>query len=301
MNDWENGPEWTKWQSELQAELPLESAQKLRARIREFHQSNQIKVDLPTADAEFLEGTKVHIISERAPRWLGYAGAAIAVLATCVATILFTGRQERAPLNTSLIDRGEYLTSVNPQAFPSMMVSLTSPRNAIQTFPKIRNASFEDLEYRRYQTVSQSVPGWIFPSRCKDAGYRAEVDSTERCDGQRSAIIESTVDQPGLFGNLMQTLDATMYRNKTVRLSAALRADVPDNGSQVQMWLRIDNEDMSIGFFDSMQDRPVRTNEWQYAVIIAKVSQNAQYINVGAFLIGNGTAWLDDFQLEINE
>jgi hypothetical protein len=199
------------------------------------------------------------------------------------------------------MERDDKLTAATSVKFPSMMVSLTSPQNSIQSYAKIRNASFEESEDRRYGPNMQPIPDWFFPTRCKDAGYRVELDSFDRFDGRRSAVIECAVEQPSLFGNLMQTVDAVSYRNKRIRLSAAIRADVPDDGSQVQMWLRIDNEDMSIGFFDSMQDRPIRTNHWQYAVIDVSVPRNAQYINLGAFLVGRGVAWIDDFQLAVDE
>ncbi len=303
--DWENDAEWSKWKQDLQSEVPGDAILAMRSAMRDFHTLNHSRplpqsFDLDMSISECAAIEKPRGILERVPRWLGYAGAAIAVLAACVITFLFPKSVDHQPLGIIRpYEESILLAQQRPQAFPSMMVSLTGPGNSIQSFARIRNPGFEQIEYRSDQSTSQPVPGWTFPIRCRDAGYRIEVDTIERFDGSRCAMIECTVEQPGLIGNLMQTLDATIYRNKTVRLSAALRADVPDNGSQVQMWLRIDNEDLSIGFFDRTEDRPVRTSDWQYTEIVTRVSQNAQYINLGAFLMGNGTAWLDDFQLEI--
>lgn len=298
-DDWELGLEFPHWKRELQSDIPPEAIDGMRAVIRDFHASNRNSVVSARDQIESVSLAIKHPVIDRVPRWLGYAGAAIAVLASCVVTVLLSDHSHRSFVDTNVNNRELSLGASNSQLFPSMMVSLTSPRNSIQSFARIRNASFEDAEFRAYQSESQPIPGWFFPTPCRDAGYRVEIDSLERCDGRRSAVIDCRVEQPGLIGNLMQTLDATGYRNKTVRLTAALRADVADDGGQVQMWLRIDDEDMGIGFFDNMEDRPVRTNDWQYVVIVARVPRNAQFINFGAYLRGTGTAWIDDFQLEV--
>ena len=298
-NEWDLGAEYPHWKKELQSDIPPEAIEGLRVVIRDFHASNRRCVESAKDRISGVSLASKHAVIDRVPRWLGYAGAAIAVLASCVVTILLSDHSHRNFVGTDVNNRALSLGASNPQLFPSMMVSLTSPRNSIQSFAQIRNASFEDAEFRAYQSESQPIPGWFFPTPCRDAGYRVEIDSLERCDGRRSAVIDCRVEQPGLIGNLMQTLDATGYRNKRVRLTAALRADVPEEGGQVQMWLRIDDEDMGIGFFDNMEDRPVRTNDWQNVEIDARVPSNAQFINFGAYLRGTGTAWIDDFQLEI--
>jgi hypothetical protein len=298
-DDWDLGLEYPNWKKELQSDIPPEAIDCMRAAIRDFHVSNRQSVVSARDRIDSVSLASKYPVIDRVPRWLGYAGAAIAVLASCVVTVLLSDNSHRNFVETKINDRELSLGVSNSQSFPSMMVSLTSPRNSIQSFAKIRNASFEDAEFRAYQSESQPIPGWFFPTPCKDAGYRVEIDSLERCEGRRSAVIDCRVEQPGLIGNLMQTLDASGYRNKTVRLTAALRADVADDSGQVQMWLRIDDEDMGIGFFDNMEGRPVRTNDWQYVEIVARVPRNAQFINFGAYLRGTGTAWIDDFQLEV--
>jgi hypothetical protein len=296
----ENGADWLKWKTELRQEVPVEVRHGLRLRLVAFHEANRLIHGTRNERSEPVHSHGRYGWKLRVPRWLGYAGTAIAVLAACVVTILVWDHPNQSPLDASLIDHDLIIAEAKSVAYPSMMVSLTSPRNSIQSSTNLRNPSFEEVEFRDYQPdSSQPIPGWFFPSHCKDAGYRVETDPFERCEGRRSAVIDCRVEQPGLMGNLMQTLSATKYRNKTIRLTAALRADVPVNGGQVQMWLRIDNDDATIGFFDNMDDRPVRTNDWQYAAIQGRVPQNAEFINVGAFLIGSGTAWLDDFQLEV--
>ena len=298
-DDWDLGLEYPHWKRELQSGIPSEAVDGMRAVIRDFHALNRQGIVSTGGRIDSISLASKHPVIDRVPRWLGYAGAAIAVLASCVVTVLLSDHSHRNFVNTDVSNRELSLGASNSHLFPSMMVSLTSPRNSIQSFARIRNASFEDAEFRAYQSESQPIPGWFFPTPCRDAGYRVEIDSLERFDGRRSAVIDCRVEQPGLIGNLMQTLDATGYRNKTVRLTAALRADVADDGGQVQMWLRIDDEDMGIGFFDNKEDRPVRTIDWQYVEIVARVPRNAQFINFGAYLRGSGTAWIDDFQLEV--
>ena len=296
-DDWEL--EFSQWRRDLQSDAPQAAIEGMREVMRDFHASNRQLAELEIDRSRVVVWGNKQTVVNPVPRWLGYAGAAIAVLASCVVTVLLSDKSPRSLVGNNVTDRELSLGVTMSQPFPSMMVSLTSPRNSIQSFARIRNASFEDTEFKAYQSESQPVPGWFFPTPCKDAGYRVEVDSLDRMDGRRSAVIDCRVEQPGLIGNLMQTLDATTYRNKTVRLTSALRADVLDGDGQVQMWLRIDNEDLEIGFFDNMDDRPVRTNGWQYVEIVARVPKNAHYINFGALSSGTGTAWMDDFQLEV--
>jgi len=100
-------------------------------------------------------------------------------------------------------------------------------------------------------------------------------------------------------GVLTQGLDARKFRGKEIRLKAKVRTNMHGSGNQAQLWLRVDREGNTIGFFDNMDTRPIRSEEWREYEITGKVDGDAVMIFFGAILAGNGQAWFDDFQLMV--
>lgn len=100
------------------------------------------------------------------------------------------------------------------------------------------------------------------------------------------------------FGGVGNSLDATPYRGKELRLTAQAKA-AP--GSQVQLWVRIDRAPSGIGFFENMDDRPIRATEWKTYEIVGTIAADASRIVFGGFLPGKGEAWLDEFTLSVRE
>ncbi|MEW6735080.1 MAG: S41 family peptidase [Acidobacteriota bacterium] len=101
------------------------------------------------------------------------------------------------------------------------------------------------------------------------------------------------------FGNLMQFVDATPYRGKRLRYRAAVRAEVNGVGNQAQLWLRVDRNGNQMGFFDNMDDRPIKANEWREYEIVGEIANDAQAIYLGCFLLGKGKALIADVSLEV--
>lgn len=134
---------------------------------------------------------------------------------------------------------------------------------------------------------------------CPTPGYSAKLTEDNPKRGERCAVLASTKGaERARFGNLMQSVDATRYRGKRVRLRAAIRAEVSGN-NRVQMWLRVDRPNEQMGFFDNMEDRPIRKAQWKYYEIVGDVARDADRLNFGLMLIDDGRAWLDDVSVEI--
>lgn len=168
----------------------------------------------------------------------------------------------------------------------------TSPARppAIQT--SLANPDFE------LGNVGQLPDGWISPTA--NIGYPAEVVEENPKTGKRSALVRSV---PGAqiearaFGNLMQAIDATQWRGHRVRFRAAVRMEGEDPAARAQLWLRADRPEKQMGFFNNMDDRPIRSGAWQYYEIIGDIDDDATVVNIGMMLIGKGKAWLDDVSL----
>lgn len=100
-------------------------------------------------------------------------------------------------------------------------------------------------------------------------------------------------------GVLTQGLDARKFRGKEIRLQAKVKTNMQGSGNQAQLWLRVDREGNTRGFFDNMDSRPIQSGEWREYEISGNVDGDAVMIFFGAILAGNGRAWFDDFQLMV--
>jgi C-terminal processing protease CtpA/Prc len=101
------------------------------------------------------------------------------------------------------------------------------------------------------------------------------------------------------FGNVTTSMDASPLQGKRIRLTAFIKAEV--TSGQAQMWLRIDKPDNKMGFFDNMDARPIKNPKWKVYETIGMVDQDAKRIVFGAFLMGMGKMWVDNFKLELEE
>lgn len=103
--------------------------------------------------------------------------------------------------------------------------------------------------------------------------------------------------KPGMPGVLAQGVDALDLRDRRIKLSARVKAQVDGPGNQGQLWLRVDRENRRMGFFDNMNDRPILSGDWKEYEISGKVDEDALMVVFGAIMNGTGKLWLDDFRL----
>lgn len=146
----------------------------------------------------------------------------------------------------------------------------------------------------------QLPTGWFVPAVSKAAGYNAEVTEDNLKSGKRCAVLIGELGsmQKG-FGNLMQSVEATSYRGKSVRFRAAVRVEAGEPGARAQLWLRVDRKNNKMGFIDNMGDRPISARDWRYYEIVADVDQDAARILFGVLFFGKTKAWIDDASFEV--
>jgi len=109
----------------------------------------------------------------------------------------------------------------------------------------------------------------------------------------------SRVSSGASFGTVTQRIEAGEFRGRRIKLMASVRAEVSGVSNRGQMWLRVDRLDKQLGFFDNMDDRPIRSPEWQNYEIEGEVAEDATNILFGCFLRGKGRVWVDDFELMV--
>jgi hypothetical protein len=161
-----------------------------------------------------------------------------------------------------------------------------------ETAPGPQNLGFEQGE------PGTVPPGWFVPT----PGWTSELSRGGCRSARGCATLGAPVGPPTArfrFGNLMQTFSAAAYRGKTVRLHAWLRVDGDGPEDRTQMWLRVDRPNRQVGFFDNMQNRPVHSSKWTSCEIVGKVAPDADKLNFGVIVYGNGRAWIDDVTFEV--
>jgi hypothetical protein len=159
--------------------------------------------------------------------------------------------------------------------------------------PILTNGDFES------DRAGDPPKGWFLPKACAEAGYELEVTDTSAAGGEHSAALSGTSGHAQIFGNCMRALDAAPFRGKRVRFSAAVRCEPADEDSRAQLWLRVDLPNQGLGFFDNMDDRPIRGGDWQRHEIVGDIAADAESIALGMMLLGGGAAFLDDVTLEV--
>lgn len=106
------------------------------------------------------------------------------------------------------------------------------------------------------------------------------------------------VSLTGAPGILLQSLDATPYRGREIKLTAAVRTGTGTSRGAAQLWMRVDRTNRQQGFFDNMNDRPISADTWRDYDIAGHVAPDAVYIVFGAILTGD-RLMLDDVRLSV--
>ena len=84
-----------------------------------------------------------------------------------------------------------------------------------------------------------------------------------------------------------------------IRLKAAVRIDAGGPLDRAQLWLRVDRQGGRTGFFDNMDNRPIRGKTWGDYEIVGDVAKDAELIVLGIIVSGIVPAWIDDVSLRI--
>jgi hypothetical protein len=161
----------------------------------------------------------------------------------------------------------------------------------IQKFSILAKLQGEPAEKRE----EASIKSWMLAGSRKH-DYEQGIDNDNTFNGKKSAYLRSKESEPEGFGTLMQTFQATAYRNKRLRYSAYVKSEEVENWAG--LWMRVDGFEKGKSLcFDNMQNRPIKgTTEWQRFEIVLNVPQDSSNIAFGILLEGRGQVWISDIQ-----
>ena len=108
------------------------------------------------------------------------------------------------------------------------------------------------------------------------------------------------VENPNGFGGVGTQLDAKPYLGKRLRLTGKAKLASESKGSG-HLWMRVDNEDNTPGFFKNMADSPIRNARWATYSFEGNVGEKAKGIYIGGFLQGEGALFIDEMELAYEE
>ena len=162
----------------------------------------------------------------------------------------------------------------------------------------------QNLSFELNAPGESTLAGWSLPRSTEDRGYRIDVDTATARDGGQSLRIAHL--NGGDLTRVVQRISVASLAgangvSNRVRLSGYLRSENVAAGDAV-LWLRVDGP----GGFIAVDSRgssvapgPGDQGGWTRYEIQAPIPDDAREIAFGALLRGAGTAWFDDFAIQM--
>ena len=116
-----------------------------------------------------------------------------------------------------------------------------------------------------------------------------------------SRIVNVLMPQRENEGMVVQVVNADEFRGKKIELDIAAKTDLIKPFSQVQLWIRADDEHNKFISAVSNKANPITGSKWERYSLEYDVPDSASVIQVGLVLIGNGKAWFDDGKISVYE
>lgn len=157
------------------------------------------------------------------------------------------------------------------------------------------NPGFESLR----PGIEGHPEGWTGIQHAGEESYDFALDSGQRRTGTQSMRIKRIGPEP--YGSIMQVIDGTPLAGRTVRLSAWMRSEaVAEKGGGGAALTLTAMRGSSIIAYEFMKRSRVRgTRDWTRVSIDLALPARTTRIELGAMLEGDGTVWVDDFELEV--
>jgi uncharacterized protein (TIGR02246 family) len=152
---------------------------------------------------------------------------------------------------------------------------------------------FENLDFA-LGSVGDMPPGWhLGPSG--SGLYAAHIAASAWClAGKQCGMLGSV--GPGSHEQcfLYQDVDATPYRGKVLVFRATARIS---DGGLARLLVRVHRTDNSTSFFDNLGAQPIQSAQWKSYQIVFPIDGEAQDIEFGIQLSGEGTLWIDQIYM----
>ncbi|WP_108802129.1 DinB family protein [Aquimarina sp. Aq107] len=96
-----------------------------------------------------------------------------------------------------------------------------------------------------------------------------------------------------------QSFNIKVKKELKFRLSADVKTTNLHKESSAAIWVRVDNKDNTVGYFDNMGDRPIRDFHWKRVTLEGVINNNTKIICFGGLCKSFGTFCFKNFSLEL--
>jgi hypothetical protein len=166
------------------------------------------------------------------------------------------------------------------------------PADVAGVIPLI-NAGFESDK----KSSHGGPEAWSGTQHAGEVSYRFTLDSETRRSGKRSMRIENVGKEP--FGAFEQSLSVAPHAGRKLRFSGWLKTDGANAGGAVLVMVA-EHSSGGIVAHNFMAGSEVKgTRDWQRYSIVLSIPAYASGLRVGVMLLGAGTVWFDDAELEV--
>ena len=150
------------------------------------------------------------------------------------------------------------------------------------------NLDFEESE------AGAAPAGWSIAPSVSDFDFAISTSEDEPHSGMRCATIrrDSGRHYGETFGGLSQRLDATPWRGKRIRLRASVRSRAGAT-SQAHLWLMTQQQPFAPSSYAPGSEEAIGSEVWQEHERTIEVPANAQFIEYGLAMTGEGQVWVD--------
>lgn len=157
-----------------------------------------------------------------------------------------------------------------------------------------RSTSFINLDFENILPNGQAIK-WLQGGD----GYEVKIDTAIYYSGRKSLRIKKISE--GSYGIASTNFPVIEAKGKHLRYTGYIKTDGITEG-YAGLWWRVDgNEQGKTLGFDNMANRgATETTDWKQYTIEMDIDTAAKNIVFGVLMPGNGTAWFDNLEIELD-
>lgn len=168
---------------------------------------------------------------------------------------------------------------------------------SILAFGFFENEQFKNSGFEQKATPNGVVPiDWYL---APVEGYSAVLTAEVKHTGDYSLKMVGNPTDPSKFMNVSQNLVVDYKHIKRIKITGYIKTE--NLKGNVAMWCQIrDGNNKMIGFENSGSQGVsiTGTNDWQKYTMTLVVNKEVKNLYFGAYTMGTGTVWFDDFAIE---
>lgn len=96
-----------------------------------------------------------------------------------------------------------------------------------------------------------------------------------------------------------QTISIQTAVSKKFKVIASVKMESEEPMAWAGVWARVDTKNEEDGFFDNMNDRPIKAKAWQSYTVEGIIDANTKSLSFGGLCLYNGKFYFDKFELLI--